>query len=392
MNMPHFTELPPLSLYLHFPWCLRKCPYCDFNSHELKEALPESAYIEALLQDLDQELPLIWGRSIRSIFMGGGTPSLFSPEAMDRLLSALRARLNLQADIEITMETNPGTLECSKFAEFRAAGINRLSIGVQSFNDTQLTKLGRIHNARDAVRAAEMAHKIDLENFNLDLMYALPGQTIQQALEDIATAIDLYPSHISYYQLTIEPNTLFHHQPPTLPDDDITADIETRCRSRLADAGFLRYEISAYAKVGQRCQHNMNYWEFGDYLGIGAGAHGKLSDAHKQQIRRYWKHKHPREYLAQATSDRRIDGEEILQPERIIFDFMLNALRLIDGFDSSLFTQRTGLPLELLGDTLARAQEQELLTLDSSRIQPTERGLNYLNDLTVMFLQETADA
>jgi putative oxygen-independent coproporphyrinogen III oxidase len=390
--MQHFSELPPLALYLHFPWCVRKCPYCDFNSHELKDALPETEYIDALLQDLEQELPAIWGRPIVSIFMGGGTPSLFSPEAMDRLISALRARLNLQANIEITMEANPGTVERDKFGEFRAAGINRLSIGVQSFNDDQLMKLGRIHNARDAIRAAETAHKIGLDNFNLDLMYALPGQTPQQAEQDIATAIDLYPSHISHYQLTIEPNTFFYHQPPLLPDDELTHSIETACRARLAEAGFNQYEISAFAKTGQRCQHNLNYWQFGDYLGIGAGAHGKLTDAHQQQIRRSWKLKHPREYLAHAGSPDRIAGSNILKPDDISFEFMLNALRLVEGFDSGLFPQRTGLPISVIEDTLNRAQEQSLLDLRTNMIRPTSQGLNYLNDLMGMFLGEAADA
>ncbi|MBI1423626.1 MAG: oxygen-independent coproporphyrinogen III oxidase-like protein [Gammaproteobacteria bacterium] len=390
--MQHFTQLPPLALYLHFPWCVRKCPYCDFNSHEAKDALPEAAYIDALLQDLEQELPAIWGRSIVSIFMGGGTPSLFSPEAMDRLLSALRARLNFPANIEITMEANPGTIERDKFAEFRAAGINRLSIGVQSFQDEFLTKLGRIHSARDAIRAAETAHKVGLENFNLDLMYALPGQTLPQAQADIATAIDLYPSHISYYQLTIEPNTFFYHQPPTLPDDELTHDIETRNRARLAEAGYVRYEISAYARNNQRCVHNMNYWQFGDYLGIGAGAHGKLSDAHQQQISRSWKVKNPRDYLASAGTPQRIGGSSILSAEDTSFEFMLNALRLIDGVDTALFEQHTGLSLSQIEDTLARAQERELLELRTNMIRPTPRGLDYLNDLTGMFLQETADA
>ena len=390
--MQHFTELPPLALYIHFPWCVRKCPYCDFNSHELKDALPEAAYIDALLQDLDQELPAIWGRPVVSIFMGGGTPSLFSPESMDRLISALRARLNLKTNIEITMEANPGTVERDKFTEFRAAGINRLSIGVQSFNDDQLVKLGRIHNARDAIRAAEAAHKVGLDNFNLDLMYALPAQTPQQAEQDVATAIDLCPSHISYYQLTIEPNTFFHHQPPLLPDDEVTHNIETRCRARLAEAGFIQYEISAYAKTGQRCQHNLNYWQFGDYLGIGAGAHGKLTDAHQQQISRRWKLKHPREYLAHADSPQRIDGSNILTANDASFEFMLNALRLIDGFDVALFEQRTGMALDVIEDTLNQAQEQGLLEQRTDMIRPSPRGLNYLNDLMAMFLHESADA
>lgn len=390
--MPHFTELPPLALYIHFPWCVRKCPYCDFNSHELRDGLPETQYIDALLQDLEQELPAIWGRSIISIFMGGGTPSLFSPEALERLISALRARLNLKPDIEITLEANPGTIERDKFAEFRAAGINRLSIGVQSFNDDQLTQLGRIHTARDAIRAAETAHKIGLDNFNLDLMYALSRQTPVQAEKDIATAIDLYPAHISHYQLTIEPNTFFYHQPPLLPDDDLTHAIETTCRARLADAGYEQYEISAFAKAGKRCAHNLNYWHFGDYLGIGAGAHGKLTDAHQQQIMRSWKIKHPRDYLAQAGNAQRIGGSNILKPEDAAFEFMLNALRLVHGFDSSLFPQRSGLPISAIEATLNQAQELGLLEWNSDRIRPTPHGLNFLNDLMAMFLTEPADA
>ncbi len=389
--MQYFSQLPPLALYIHFPWCIRKCPYCDFNSHELKDALPEQAYIQALLQDLEQELPAIWGRSIISIFMGGGTPSLFSPEAMESLISGLRARLNLAADIEITMEANPGSVERDKFAEFRAAGINRLSIGVQSFQDEHLSKLGRIHNARDAIRAAETAHKVGLDNFNLDLMYALPGQTPQQAQADVATAIDLEPAHISYYQLTIEPNTFFYHQPPTLPDDEFTHSIETTCREQLTLAGYARYEISAYARTDKRCVHNLNYWEFGDYLGIGAGAHGKLSDAHQQHISRSWKLKHPRDYLMNAATPARIGGSDILKPEDVSFEFMLNALRLIDGVSIELFEQRTGLSLESIGDTLAQAREIGLLEERTNMIRPTSRGLDYLNDLMGMFLHEVAD-
>jgi len=390
--MPMLSELPPLAIYIHFPWCARKCPYCDFNSHELKSALPETDYLNALLADLDQELPAVWGRSIVSVFLGGGTPSLFSPEAMDKLISALRARLNLKADTEITLEANPGTLERDKFAEYRGAGINRLSIGVQSFSDYQLQKLGRIHNARDAIRAAEAAHKAGLENFNLDLMYALPGQSYQQAANDIATAIDLCPAHISHYQLTIEPNTLFYHQPPTLPDDENVHLIETHCRERLAEAGFARYEISAYAKPGRQSQHNLNYWQFGDYLGIGAGAHGKLTDARLQQVSRSWKRRHPREYMAQAAGAGRIDGSRLLTDQDLGFEFMLNAMRLCDGVETEMFSRRTGLSLEALGEPLQKAQELELLEIDQTRMRPSARGLNYLNDLTGLFLHESADA
>ena len=353
--------------------------------------MPEHEYINALLQDLEQELPAIWGRSLISIFMGGGTPSLFSPEAMDSLLSGLRARLNFAANIEVTLEANPGSVERDKFAEFRAAGINRLSIGVQSFQDEQLSKLGRIHNSRDAIRAAETAHKVGLDNFNLDLMYALPGQSPPQAQADVATAIDLEPAHISYYQLTLEPNTLFYHQPPTLPDEELTHTIETSCREQLAQAGYTRYEISAYARAGKRCTHNLNYWQFGDYLGIGAGAHGKLSDAHQQQISRSWKLKHPRDYLANAATAKRIAGSTILEPDEISFEFMLNALRLSDGVETELFTQRTGLSLELIQDSLTQAQALGLLAPGNKTIRATPRGLNYLNDLTGLFLHEAAD-
>jgi len=311
---------------------------------------------------------------------------------MDRLISALRARLNLGAQTEITLEANPGTVEYAKFGEFLAAGINRLSIGVQSFRDDYLARLGRIHNARDAIRAAETAHKVGLDNFNLDLMYALPGQTAQQALADVATAIDLCPTHISYYQLTIEPNTLFYHQPPDLPDDEHTHAIELACRERLASAGFTRYEISAYAKPDKRCVHNLNYWQFGDYLGIGAGAHGKLTDAHRQQITRSWKLRHPRDYLAHATSPARIGGSNILKDEDLAFEFMLNALRLTDGISTDLFCLRTGLTLQRIDETLQRARELELLEARTDIIRPTPRGLDYLNDLVGMFLHEAVDA
>jgi len=390
--MPGISELPPLALYVHFPWCVHKCPYCDFNSHQLNTELPEQEYLNALLADLEQELATVWGRPITSIFFGGGTPSLFSPETMDKLISALRARLNFKADIEITLEANPGTLERDKFAEYRAAGINRLSIGVQSFSDDQLQKLGRIHNARDAIRAAEAAHKAGLENFNLDLMYALPDQSLQQAAADVATAIDLCPAHISYYQLTIEPNTLFYHQPPTLPGDELVHQIELHCRDMLATAGYTRYEISAYAKAGRRSSHNLNYWQFGDYLGIGAGSHGKLTDVHLQQVSRSWKRRHPREYLAQANSAARIDGSRVLTAQDLGFEFMLNALRLCEGVELDLFSRRTGLALETLGDALQKAQQLELIDIDQQRIRASARGLEYLNDLTALFLSETVDA
>ena len=279
----------PLSLYIHFPWCVRKCPYCDFNSHEAMAKIPEREYINALLGDLDHSLADIWGRSIQTIFMGGGTPSLFSPESMDRLLSQLRARLNFSPNIEISMEANPGTAEQGKFSEFFAVGINRLSIGIQSFDNVQLQRLGRIHNRREAFRAVEIAHAAGFDNLNLDLMFGLPRQTNEQALADLQNAIDLEATHLSHYQLTIEPNTFFYHQPPQTPDDDQLFEMQQQCQTLLADRGYTQYEVSAYAKDNHRCQHNLNYWQFGDYLGIGAGAHSKLSHGQPLQMTRQWR-------------------------------------------------------------------------------------------------------
>lgn len=388
MSMLLFSELPPLGLYLHFPWCVKKCPYCDFNSHALKDPLPEKVYIDALLNDLDQELPLIWGRPVQSIFMGGGTPSLFSPEGLDRLLSGLRARLNYSPSTEITLEANPGTVEQGRFQEYHDIGINRLSIGLQSFNDDFLQKLGRIHNAREAIRAAEIAHKSGLENFNLDLMYGLPGQSTQAALKDIQQATSLEPAHVSHYQLTIEPNTWFYHHPPSTPDEDLISDMEQDCRSTLAKAGFQQYEISAFAQETRQCQHNLNYWLFGDYLGIGAGAHGKRSDAQQQQIVRSWKVKHPQEYMTQAHCELRIGGQQQLDTKNIAFEFMLNALRLTQGFATELFAQRCGMPISSLEKQLLLAQDKGLIDWQLKHICPTERGRRYLNDLLELFLPE----
>lgn len=384
--MFQFTQLPPLALYIHFPWCVQKCPYCDFNSHQLNGDLQEDQYIDALIADLEQELPRIWGRNIQSIFMGGGTPSLFSPESMDRLLSAVRARLNCAADIEITLEANPGTVEIGRFNEYFAAGINRLSIGVQSFHNDQLEALGRIHDRKQAIRAIETAHAAGFGNFNIDLMFALPGQNRAAALQDIQTAIDLEPAHISYYQLTLEPNTLFHKFPPTLPDDDTAWAIQDAAQTRLANAGYTQYEISAYAKNGQRSRHNMNYWSFGDYLGIGAGAHDKISDAQNQSITRRWKQKHPERYIETASTDARIAGSRVLESRETVFEFMMNALRLANGIDTSLFTRYTGLPLILAEPGLRRAEENEWLSWDNLHIRPTRKGQLFLNDLLELFL------
>lgn len=376
----------PLALYIHVPWCVRKCPYCDFNSHEARGPLPERAYVDVLLADLEQDLPRVWGRRIDSVFIGGGTPSLFSAEAVDRLLSGLRARLPLRPDLEITLEANPGAVEQGRFAEFGAAGINRLSIGVQSFDDTHLQKLGRIHDRRAAFAAAEAAHAAGLDNFNLDLMFGLPGQTVAQALADVANAIALQPAHLSYYQLTIEPNTLFHASPPTLPDDEIIETIQQRAQAELARCGFGRYEVSAYAREHRRCRHNLNYWEFADYLGIGAGAHGKLSDAATGRIHRLWKQKHPQDYLARAGTPEGIGDDAPIQPADIPVEFLMNALRLVDGVPAALFSERTGLPLTALQPALSRAQARGLLETDPQRLQATATGLRFLNDLLEMFL------
>ena len=387
--MFNFTALPPLSLYIHIPWCVRKCPYCDFNSHAAGESLPEKHYLQSLFTDLEYDLPSIWGRTIQSIFIGGGTPSLFSAEAMDELLAGLRMRLAIEPMAEITLEANPGAIETGKFSEFRDAGINRLSIGCQSFNDQYLEKLGRIHSGQDAIKAAEMAHAAGFDNFNLDLMFGLPEQTPEAAMDDIRQAISLSPSHISHYQLTIEPNTLFHHSPPTLPEDESSWAMQEQCEELLADAGFGHYEISAHAKQGKQCQHNLNYWQFGDYLGIGAGAHAKITSAATQNITRNWKLKHPDKFLA-AAHGQHISGTSILSREDAAFEFMMNALRLKQGFAKTLFSERTGLPIHQIGDALQLAEKRGLITQDFSSIVPTEQGWHFLNDLIALFLEEAS--
>lgn len=384
--MFNFTALPPLSLYIHLPWCARKCPYCDFNSHEKKDALPEREYVQALIHDLEQDLPRVWGRRVTSIFIGGGTPSLFSPDAIDRLLCGIRARLTVNPDAEITLEANPGSSEMQKFHEFRGAGINRLSIGVQSFNDDLLSSVGRIHGRREAIVAAEAAHAAGFDNFNLDLMFGLPGQRISQAIADVNTAIALEPTHISLYQLTIEPNTLFHHQPPVLPTDDESWQMQEQCQEMLADGGFSQYEVSAYAKAGRQCRHNLNYWQFGDYLGIGAGGHGKITDGSQQGITRISKQKQPQTYLDSAGSPACIGEETALSPDDAAFEFMLNALRLSEGFATPLFTERTGLPLSHIEKPLNQAEQRGLIECDAQEIRPTELGKLYLNNLTEFFL------
>lgn len=380
-----FNVLPPLTLYVHVPWCVRKCPYCDFNSHESKNGFDENAYVTALLADLEQELPKIWGRRVESIFIGGGTPSLFSPDAMADLVSGLRARLNLVAQAEITMEANPGTVEQQKLTGFRQAGINRLSLGVQSFNDDRLKSLGRIHNSSEAVTAVERARKAGFDNLNLDLMFGLPAQTIEQASSDIEQAIALAPDHISLYQLTIEPNTLFHHSPPALPPDDTIWSMQEALQAKLAESGFEQYETSAYAKAGHRCRHNLNYWQFGDYLGIGAGAHGKISFA--DHITRTRKTRHPQRYLELAASEE-VSSSETVTADGAMLEFMMNALRLTEGFASELINERSGLPISNILGELEQAETKGLIERDLKWIRPTETGKRYLNDLLQIFVPD----
>jgi putative oxygen-independent coproporphyrinogen III oxidase len=384
--MFNFTALPPLSLYVHIPWCVRKCPYCDFNSHPQRGELPEAQYIDALLTDLEHDLPLVWGRRVISIFIGGGTPSLFSPESIDRLLSGLRARLALMPNAEITLEANPGTVEQQKFAEFRQAGINRLSIGVQSFDSETLQRLGRIHDGSQAVKAAESAHLAGFDNFNLDLMFGLPEQSVELALDDIRQAVQLRPAHISFYQLTLEPNTLFYAQPPALPNEDAIWDIQTRCQEQLFNSGYFQYEVSAYAQNGRKCRHNINYWQYGDYLGIGAGAHGKITDGPQQHIVRLWKVKHPKDYLAKLAAQQHIGEHWQVSRNDAAFEFMMNALRLTDGFSTELFFAHTGQPITIVEKQLNKAAEQSLLVWDSTSVRLTKKGNNFLNNVLELFV------
>ncbi|GAA0697817.1 radical SAM family heme chaperone HemW [Marinobacterium maritimum] len=377
--------MPPLSLYVHIPWCARKCPYCDFNSHAAPEQLPETAYVDALLDDLTADLPLAGGRPLQSIFIGGGTPSLFSPESIDRLLKGIAAHTPQVDDIEITLEANPGTFEQARFESYRAAGVNRLSIGVQSFNAEHLQQLGRIHNPDEACRAAEAAVAL-FPRVNLDLMHGLPGQSVDQALADLKQALAFDPGHLSWYQLTIEPNTEFHARPPQLPLDEALWAIQEQGQALLDARGYAQYEISAYSRPGQQARHNLNYWQFGDYLGIGAGAHGKLSqlDADGQlQISRRHKQRQPKGYL---DPQRRLAGDELIALEDRAFEFMLNALRLTQGVPSDLFNARTGVSLSMVEALLRQARERELLVSDTARLAPTPQGRLFLNDLLALFL------
>lgn len=371
---------------MHIPWCIRKCPYCDFNSHSVRASLPEDEYLKALIQDLEQGLPRIWGRVIDSIFIGGGTPSLFSAEGLDRLLSGLRARLNIQPDAEITLEANPGAAEQSKFNEFRALGINRISVGVQSFDDGFLTKLGRVHGGNEAIKAVEAAHYAGFKELNIDLMFALPGQRINQVLDDVNTAIDMEPSHISFYQLTVEPNTLFAVKPPNLPSHDDSGSMQVSGQAQLDARGYRQYEVSAYARHGSRCRHNLNYWRFGDYLGIGAGAHGKITDMNSQTISRLAKVTQPKEYMAVAGSVSGIATEKLLDDADLGIEFMMNALRMISGFEKQLFEERTGIPIANLQAPLQRAQQLGLLQVTDKHVTPTKKGRQFLNDLLGLFI------
>ena len=374
------TVLPPLALYVHIPWCVRKCPYCDFNSHERAEPLPEREYIAKLVGDLEALLPSVWGRRLISVFIGGGTPSLFSPGAIDELLSAVRARMVLEPGAEITLEANPGTVEAARFRGFREAGVNRISLGVQSFDDAMLAALGRIHSAMEARRAI-IAALAAFDNVNIDLMYGLPGQTLEMACTDIREAIVCGVPHISAYQLTIEPNTVFYRRPPRLPEHDTCADMQLAVEKTLLGAGYEHYETSAFARPGRRCRHNLNYWEFGDYLGIGAGAHGKVS--FPERVTRHERIKQPRDYLAAANT---IAKENAVPPGELPFEFMLNALRLLDGFPLALFQERTGLPLGAVIAQLDEAEIKGLLMRDLQHVRPTERGRLFLNELLALFV------
>ncbi|MCB6183259.1 radical SAM family heme chaperone HemW [Leeia sp. TBRC 13508] len=377
------TSLPPLSLYVHIPWCLKKCPYCDFNSHEKRGDLAEDAYIDSLILDLESALPLIWGRRVITIFFGGGTPSLLSAKGLDRILEAFRARLRIHTDAEITLEANPGTFEIQKFKDYRAAGITRLSIGIQSFNQRHLKALGRVHDSEEAKRAVNIAAET-FDTFNLDLMYGLPNQTLAEAMEDIETALSFSPKHLSCYHLTLEPNTLFYRYPPELPDDDLTADMQESIENRLAAAGFEHYETSAFAQKGHRCQHNLNYWSFGDYLGIGAGAHGKLSFHDK--ILRQIRHKQPTAYMENVANSSQILEEHAVELTDLPFEFMMNTLRLTEGFPVELFAQHTGLPINRVGKALQNAESEGLITRNHEMITPTLKGQRFLNQLLHHFL------
>jgi oxygen-independent coproporphyrinogen-3 oxidase len=380
------TNPPPLSLYIHIPWCVRKCPYCDFNSHENRNQngeIPESTYVDALIADLELATPKVWGRKIKSVFFGGGTPSLFSAEAISRILSHVRMLTPLEFDAEVTLEANPGTVDAAHFAGYKEAGVNRLSLGIQSFNSDYLKAIGRIHDSQQALDAAKLALNT-FEQVNLDVMYGLPNQSLQDALKDAQTAIDLNPAHLSFYHLTLEPNTPFHHTPPSLPDDDTSAEMQIAIEDLLAQHGYEHYETSAFAKKGKQAKHNLNYWQFGDYLGIGAGAHSKLS--YHDKITRETRVKHPKAYMEQALKGNSVESEWPISQEDLGFEFMMNALRLIEGVPINLFQQRTGLNIHTLEAAIKSAQNKGLLELSNGTIRPTLLGQRFLNELLELFL------
>lgn len=386
--MNAFAILPPLSLYVHWPWCERKCPYCDFNSHTVRAAVSEDDYVNALLRDLERDLPRVRGRTVRSIFIGGGTPSLASAQAIEWLLAGIWARIAVAPDAEITLEANPGSADAARFKAYHEAGINRLSIGVQSFDSAHLEALGRIHGPAEALRAAEAARLAGFSNFNLDLMHGLPGQSVAEAETDVRTAIALGATHISAYQLTIEPNTAFGKNPPPLPDDDALADIESAVHAQLRGAGFVQYEVSAWARAGHECAHNLNYWEFGDYLGIGAGAHAKITDA--SGITRLVRQKHPDAYLRAAGTAAALISQHRVSDDDAMFEFMLNALRLSDGVPLALFAERTGLGSAMIQRAMDAARGRGFIERDDAHLRPTTFGRRFLNDLTALFLPSAA--
>lgn len=376
-------SLPPLSLYVHIPWCVRKCPYCDFNSHAAGDVIPENDYVSAVVADLEEDAAFAQGRSITSVFIGGGTPSLFSDRAIGNILDAVDQQLGLASDAEITLEANPGTVDESHFKGYRHAGVNRLSIGVQSFNAAHLTTLGRIHSPQQARHAVNVARNAGFDNINLDLMYGLPGQTLQECLADLKTASELAPEHLSWYELTLEPNTAFYSAPPALPAEDHIVEMENAGRAYISQAGFNRYEISAYAQANRQSRHNVNYWKFGDYLGVGAGAHGKITLLDNQSVMRYWKTRTPKDYLAKSLQ--RTATRKEVDTQELAFEFLMNALRLSEGVDESLFYERTGIPLNTIAKARISLIEQGLLE-NSSRLQTTKQGSQLLNSVLQGFL------
>jgi len=379
-------KFPPLSLYVHLPWCLRKCPYCDFNSHEVRGRVPAEEYVSALLAELEAEVPLVWGRVVHSVFIGGGTPSLFSPSQIGRLLEGIRALLPLVPDLEITLEANPGASEHGRFAAYRDCGVNRISLGVQSFSDRALQRLGRIHGSAEALGAVESLHRSGIANFNLDLMFALPGQSPDEAVFDLRAALDCEPAHLSHYQLTIEPNTLFHACPPELPDGDSAWEMQEACSALLETGGFDQYEISAWARPGRECRHNLNYWQYGDYVGIGAGAHGKITQAGEGAIVRRVRKRHPVEWMkAVASGDSLAENRAVDEQERV-FEFFLNQLRLRRGVSRTQFVERTGLEWERVSARVEEAERKGLLTWLGERLTPTELGWRFVNEVQALFL------